>query len=853
MEAYETRALRFPLAIVLSAMLGYAALWGEFNGLDFGIPQYLILHTVMEMAAIIVAMLGAGIVWNAYASERPAHLVLLGVLLFGTGLLDFAHMLSVPGMPVMITPAEVQKSITFWLAARTLPAIGLCISAVGFLAPLKNRRTRFLLAGAVLAYVILVYWAALFHMDLLPVFYVPIRGLTPYKVGYEYALVAMYGGAALWMLRSLLRRHHRTTANLFIAAAIAALSELCFTLYRSHGDLFNLMGHLFKIVCYVFIYRAVFTSSVRQPFEALHAALDKERRMAEQNRSIVRTLDLLEEAVLDLDGQGRILNANAGWQTLLGADAAPDLPLAERLHPQDRSAFEHQFQALLTGSKSELHGRFRFGAEHQSDKWVECRFVTEREAVDGAPSIRCVMRDITKVYLQERSINHMALHDALTGLPNRILLDDRISQAIQQANRGDSRVAVCFIDLDHFKDVNDAYGHKVGDELLLGIVRRLRACLREGDTLSRWGGDEFVALLPIVKGDGAERQVAQKMVAATREPLEISGVSITTSFSMGIAIYPDDEPSGDTEALLAQADRAMFYAKSQGRNNFQLYAEVSDKGRGKRDLYLQTKLAKAIHANQIAAWFQPLVDAQSALSGRPHMKGIEVLARWHDEEMGWVAPGSFIPAAESLGLIGELSTHVRRQGFAALRQWLQMQPDLKMSINVSKRQLFSTDFIANLLADVQTYGLQASDIFLEITESVALTDVANADARLLELAAAGFTLSIDDFGTGYASLSQLHDLPIGELKIDISFVRRLHTEDGYRMVQGILGLAKALRLNTVAEGVEDRSTAQLLAEMGVDLLQGYYFSHPCDAETFSRLPFFSEQVPRSRVAYDSTL
>jgi EAL domain-containing protein (putative c-di-GMP-specific phosphodiesterase class I) len=188
--------------------------------------------------------------------------------------------------------------------------------------------------------------------------------------------------------------------------------------------------------------------------------------------------------------------------------------------------------------------------------------------------------------------------------------------------------------------------------------------------------------------------------------------------------------------------------------------------------------------------------------------------------------------AENLGLIGDLSTQVRRTGFAALREWKQKLPDLKMSINVSKRQLFSVDFISDLLADVQSYGLQPHDVLLEITESVALADVAYADERLGALAAQGFKLSIDDFGTGYASLSQLHDLPIGELKIDISFVRRLHTEDGFRMVQGILGLAKALRLSTVAEGVEDADTARILAEMGVDLLQGFFFARPCSREDF---------------------
>jgi len=221
------------------------------------------------------------------------------------------------------------------------------------------------------------------------------------------------------------------------------------------------------------------------------------------------------------------------------------------------------------------------------------------------------------------------------------------------------------------------------------------------------------------------------------------------------------------------------------------------------------------------------------------MTGVEVLARWYDEELGWVAPGSFITMAESLGLIGELSTQVRRTGLAALKEWRQVLPELTMSINVSKRQLFSADFMSDLLADLQSYGLQPGGIVLEITESVALADVANADERLRQLAQAGFTLSIDDFGTGYASLSQLHDLPIGELKIDISFVRRLHTDDGYRMVQGILGLAKALRLSTVAEGVEDVGSAQLLSQMGVDQLQGYYFARPCAAEAFVRLPLFT--------------
>ena len=834
----QRTALRWPVICVVVAAFGYAALWVEFKGLDLGIPNYLILHTVMEMAAIVVAMLGAGIVWNAYASERPGYLVAMGVLLFGTALLDFAHMFSVPGMPLMITPAEIQKSITFWLAARTLPALGLLASAVGYSAPLKHRQTRFWMAGAVLLYVAWVYWVALFHMEWVPSFYVPLQGLTANKVGYEYALVAVYGLSAAWLFRSLVSEPEPTRANLFAAAAIAAISELCFTLYRSHGDLFNFVGHLYKVVSYVFLYRAVFMSSVAQPFAALRSVLINEKRLSEQNRSIVRTLDMLDEAVLELDGQGRVRNANAGWHKLVGGAGRADTPLVDYVHPDDRSTFALQLETLFAKQKSEIHGRFRFGSADRADKWIDCRLVVERVPSEKIAKIHCVMRDVTKVYLQERHINHMALHDALTGLPNRVLLEDRIRQAMQHASRTGGRVAVCFIDLDHFKDINDAYGHKVGDEVLREIVARLRACLREGDTLARWGGDEFVALLPDLEAPGDERVAAQKMIEITHATLQLSGITMNCSFSMGIAVYPDDEGSGDIDVLLAQADRAMFFAKSQGRNNFQLYSDVSGKGSWKKNLYVQAKLAMAIRAGEITAWFQPLVDAQSVLVGPPRMVGVEVLARWNDPELGWVPPGSFIPMAESLGLIGELGRQVRRAGFAALKEWLLTLPHLKMAINVSKRQLFAADFIALLLDDVQAYGLQPSNLILEVTESVALTDVAHADERLHQLVAAGFTLSIDDFGTGYASLSQLHDLPFGEIKIDISFVRRLQTEDGYRMVQGILGLANALHLGTVAEGVEDQSTAEALAQLGVAVLQGYYFGRPCAAEDLVQLPLF---------------
>lgn len=834
----KARNMKQAYAWVGLALFGYALLWIEFQGVDRGIPYYLPLHTVMETMAIIVAMLGFGIVWNAYAKERPANIVLIGVVLLGTGLLDFAHMLSVLGMPEFVTPPSMQKSISFWLAARLLPAVGLLVMAVWDGGPLRRPQARYGLLLGVLAYVGLVYWAVMFHMEALPTFFIAGQGLTPLKIQIEHLLVVLYGAAALLFYVQSRKAAHFNVANLFAAAAMAAISELCFTLYRSHADLFNTAGHVYKIISYVFLYRAVFIDSVRQPFEALNVALSHEKLWAAEQHSFVRTLDLLEEAVLELDSKGRIVSANSGWWVLVGAAPGAESSLLARVHEEDRSAFELHLMGLTAGRKNEFRGRFRFETDARSEQWMECRFVAERNDDGAVVGVRGVLRDITKTYLQERHITHMALHDALTGLPNRVLLEDRIQQAIQQAMRTGNRVAVCFIDLDHFKNINDAYGHKVGDSLLLVLAQFLKGCLRDGDTLARWGGDEFVVLLPDLPSIEAMRLVAQKMVQTMRQTITLEGLSINATFSMGIAVYPDDEGMGNIENLLAQADRAMFYAKSQGRNNYQLFADMSSKGLGKKELYIQARLAQAIHEGRIEVWFQPMVAARDSLTGHPRVVAVEALARWHDPDLGWISPGSFIPMAENLGMIRELGDLVRRKAFKQFAAWRPAYPELTLSINISKRQLFSPEFMQMLMSDVEGYGLEPRTLVLEITESVALMDVEFAEDRLRQLAKAGFTLAIDDFGTGYASLSQLHELPIGELKIDISFVRRVRTHEGLRMAQGIVSLAQALRLRTVAEGVEDAETAQVLSELGVDVLQGYYFARPCPASELALLPLF---------------
>ena len=440
-------------------------------------------------------------------------------------------------------------------------------------------------------------------------------------------------------------------------------------------------------------------------------------------------------------------------------------------------------------------------------------------------SVRGVLRDITQSYLMERHVTHMALHDALTGLPNRVLLEDRCKIALRTAERSGHKVALGFMDLDHFKHVNDQFGHKAGDELLLLLSNALRNTLRSGDTLARWGGDEFVVLLTeLTSADGA-REAISKLVSTCHQPIVIEGNVFNATFSMGVAMYPDDADTVDS--LLSQADRAMFSAKEQGRNTTRFFSDITNVDEDRKAIYIQHRLAAAIKDHKIQTWFQPIVDTRTR-----QVVSCEALARWYDESYGWVSPATFIPMAESLGLIREIGQQVWHQAVLGLQRWRLQGMDMRISVNVSRRQLFTPTFTADLLTDLKVMDIPPEVVDLEITESVAMEDAEFTAKRLAELKEAGFGLAIDDFGTGYSSLSQLHDMPATKIKIDISFVRRAHSDQGAQLIQAIVKIASAFNLKTVAEGVESEDIAQSLQGFGVDLLQGYYFGKPMPLAEF---------------------
>jgi diguanylate cyclase (GGDEF)-like protein/PAS domain S-box-containing protein len=546
---------------------------------------------------------------------------------------------------------------------------------------------------------------------------------------------------------------------------------------------------------------------------------------AEARAAFFDTLVLLNEVVIELGRDGALAFVSEHWPKLLGctdpkrADFLGET-LLSFVTEHDRATVHNVLEALLSGERDTMSLRFRMLRRDHHEHWVEGKFALYRKH-DDVHGIRAVLRDVTEAHMQEKRISHMATHDALTGLPNRLFLDQRINETIALARSSGGKFALLFIDLDNFKRVNDLHGHKTGDQLLVNVSNILGANLRDGDLLARWGGDEFVVLLPFPHAAETVRASAAALVARLDAELNKTYDDAFLTLSIGIAIYPDDAQTG--EALLVQADKALFHAKSQGRNNIQMFQDLRS---GLEDAEMASRFVAAVKQGLLQVFYQPLIDA----ADHTRIVGVEALARWHDDKYGWVNPACFIPLAEDMGLIHELGRDVLDRAMAHFSQCDTVCAGIKLAVNVSKRQLASREFRPMLVDLVAQHGLRPEQIKLEITESIALEGIEKAKTCLQRLADDGFTLSLDDFGTGFSSLSHVHELPFNEIKIDISFVRRLKTPEGRILVKTITDMARAMQLTLVAEGVEDLETATILHEMGVQALQGYYFSPPMPRE-----------------------
>ncbi|MEQ1658166.1 MAG: EAL domain-containing protein [Hylemonella sp.] len=442
---------------------------------------------------------------------------------------------------------------------------------------------------------------------------------------------------------------------------------------------------------------------------------------------------------------------------------------------------------------------------------------------------RGIGSDITDRKSAEQRIEYLAYHDTLTGLPNRLLVQDRFEQAMAQAERSNTKVALVYLDLDNFKSINDTLGHAAGDEFLKEVARRLRSCVRDSDTISRQGGDEFLLVLRDLPDSEVVQAIVMKIMERLQEPLRIDTQDLASSASLGVAIAPDD--GHDFETLRKKADLAMYRSKESGRNTYHFFDPTMDAEAGEH-LLMRNGLRRAMERQEFVLYYQPQYELASG-----QLTGVEALIRWHHPELGLVAPGRFIGVAEESGLIVPIGDWVLRQACGQAVLWQQAGlPALTMSVNLSAIQFKRGNVEQSVSLALAESGLAPQLLELELTESILLQNVESVLTSVRQLKQMGVKLAIDDFGTGYSSLSYLKRLDIDKLKIDQSFVRDLATDpDDEAIVRAIIQMARSLNLKTIAEGVETEDMRSRLQTFGCDAAQGYLYSRPVPAEDIERL------------------
>jgi diguanylate cyclase (GGDEF)-like protein/PAS domain S-box-containing protein len=533
---------------------------------------------------------------------------------------------------------------------------------------------------------------------------------------------------------------------------------------------------------------------------------------------------------------GVIVDCNATFAAMLGSRRG-DLvgrPMAE-LHANTSEAEELTTLLKSVGTLNSVEVELR--RPDNRALWVLANLVLVGDAMTGV--VHATVVDISDRKRAEEQIEFHAYHDVLTHLPNRKLFTDRLRHSLTRAKRNSRSVAVMFIDIDHFKNINDTLGHTAGDELLLEMARRLRECVRDDDTVARLGGDEFTIILSELRHPEDAVGVAQKILGAVQEPLRIGAMPVVVTASIGIALYPDD--GIDPESLLRNADSAMYRAKEEGRNTYQLCTDEM-KRRALERLAVESRLRTAVHDQQLILAYQPQI---SLVTGRTI--GMEALVRWNDPERGIVEPASFIPVAEETRLILPLGEWVLRTACHQMKEWHDRGAGpMRIAVNLSARQFQQHDLVQMVRDTLEESQLPASALDLEITETTAMQNAEVTVETLRALRALGVGISIDDFGMGYSSLNYLKRFPLTAVKIDRAFVNDITSNDGdAAIVSAVIGMARSLRLRVLAEGVETAEQFAFLRHKECDEAQGYYFSRPISVADATRM-LVERGVPSSR-------
>lgn len=558
---------------------------------------------------------------------------------------------------------------------------------------------------------------------------------------------------------------------------------------------------------------------------------EKERKKIEEalvksQKHLSTIIDNEPECVKLVNASGQLIEMNPAGLAMLEAqnlEEAQNSSLIEYILPEWRDPFIALHRRVMSGENGILE--FEIQGLKGTRRWLETHATPLRDGDGNITMLLGITRDTTERKHNEERIQYLASYDSLTGLPNRRNLDDYLLSILSLAKRHNTNFAVMFLDLDHFKDINDTLGHNIGDLLLIESASRLQSVLREEDMISRLGGDEFIILLPKIEMYGAER-VAQKLLEITRNPFHIEAHELSITASIGIALYPHD--GQEFETLYKNADTAMYRAKQDGRNGYCFFTEDMQRN-SIRNLELSNALHHALSENQLTLHYQPQFSSVTH-----KLIGAEALLRWNHPELGSISPAEFIPIAEDNGLIIPIGEWVLRNALQQAKRWMEQGNEpIIMAVNLSAVQFKHIHLVDRVTTILDEISIPREYLELELTESTAMHDPQHAINVIHDFHSHGIRMSIDDFGTGYSSLSYLKKFKIYKLKIDQSFIRDIHTNQEDRaIISAIIHMAKSLGLQTIAEGVETISQLDYLKAEGCDEIQGYFYSRPLDAAGF---------------------
>ena len=544
-----------------------------------------------------------------------------------------------------------------------------------------------------------------------------------------------------------------------------------------------------------------------------------ERAVRESEERLAKFMQASAEGIV-FHKDGLVTDANPPLLDLIGFT----LPEILGRHVLSFIAPEHVARVLAVMSAGQ-ETTYELEIVHKDGSLVPVEFIVRTMLRNGERIRMTVVRDMRDRHAAQARILHLALHVLLTGLPNRGAFMERLDQLMATARDNEGRLALLFVDLDHFKRVNDSLGHLVGDTLLKTVAARITECLRASDLVARFGGDEFMVLLPIAQQREDAEEVAHKLLRAIAAPLEVEGQSISVSPSIGIAFFPDD--GDDPATLIKHADTAMYVAKSRGRANCQFF-ESSMASVAYEALLLEVQLGQALERGEFELLYQPMVRASDGIC-----VGLEALIRWHHPERGLLGPDDFVPVAEQRRLMQRIGRWTMRQALRSARAWQAMRPDgaaLPVAVNLSSLEFHAADFADSISDLLLSEGVPGHWLELELTERVLMDDIDAVKTTLKQLKRLGVRVAIDDFGTGQSSLAHLRELAVDKIKIDRSFVTSLpHDAGAHAIARAVVQLAHGLKLAVTAEGVETEAQRQALSAMHCDELQGYLISRPLGA------------------------